>query len=51
MAPQLEPCLLLFDFDEWIKSAKLICNMRYDRFLELAGHIEHCTDGKDEFII
>ena len=22
--------------------------MGYDRFMEIAGHIEHCTDGKDE---
>ena len=48
MAPQLEPYLPLCDFDEWIQSAKRICNMGYDRFIDLAGHIEHCTDGKDE---
>ena len=48
MAPQLEPYLPLCDFDEWIESAERICNMGYDRFMDLAGHIEHCTDGKDE---
>ena len=48
MAPQLEPYLPLCDFDEWIQSAERICNMGYDRFMEIAGHIEHCTDGKDE---
>ena len=48
MAPQLEPLLPLCDFDEWIQSAGRICNMGYDRFMDLAGHIEHCTDGKDE---
>ena len=48
MAPQLEPYLPLCDFDEWIQGAERICNMGYDRFMDLAGHIEHCTDGKDE---
>ena len=48
MAPQLEPYLPLCDFDEWIQSAERICNMGYDRFMDLASHIEHCTDGKDE---
>ena len=48
MVPQLEPYLPLCDFDEWIQSAERICNMGYDRFMDLAGHIEHCTDGKDE---
>ena len=48
MAPQLEPHLPLCDFAEWIQSAERICNMGYDRFMEIAGHIEHCTDGKDE---
>ena len=48
MAPQLEPYLPLCDFDEWIQSAERICNMGYDRFMKIAGHIEHCTDGKDE---
>ena len=48
MAPQLEPYLPLCDFDEWIQSAERICNMGFDRFMDLAGHIEHCTDGKDE---
>ena len=48
MAPQLEPYLPLCDFDEWIQSAERICNMGYDRFMDLAGHTEHCTDGKDE---
>ena len=48
MAPQLEPYLPLCDFDEWIQSAERICNMGYDRFMDLAGDIEHCTDGKDE---
>ena len=47
MAPQLEPYLSLCDFDEWIQSAERICNMRYDRFMDLAGHIEHCTDEKE----
>ena len=48
MAPQLEPHLPLCDFGEWIQSAERICNMEYDRFMDLASHIEHCTDGKDE---
>ena len=48
IAPQLEPYLPLCDLDEWIQSAERICNMGYDRFMDLAGHIEHCTDGKDE---
>ena len=48
MAPQLEPYLPFCDFGEWIQSAERICNMGYDRFMDLAGHIEHCTDGKDE---
>ena len=48
IAPQLEPYLPLCDFDEWIQSAERICNMGYDRFMDLAGHIEHCTDGKDQ---
>ena len=48
MAPQLEPYLPLCDLDEWIQSAERICNMGYDRFMDLAGHIDHCTDGKDE---
>ena len=48
VAPQLKPLLPLCDFDEWIQSAERICNMGYDRFMDLAGHIEHCTDGKDE---
>ena len=48
IAPQLEPYLPLCDFAEWIQSAKRICNMGYDRFMEIASHIEHCTDGKDE---
>ena len=48
IAPQLEPILPLCDFDEWIQSAERICNMGYDRFMDIAGHIEHCTDGKDE---
>ena len=48
MAPQVKPHLPLCDFDEWIESAERICNMGYDRMMDLAGHIEHCTDGKDE---
>ena len=48
MAPQLEPYLPFCDFDEWIQSAERICNIGYDRFMDLAGHIDHCTDGKDE---
>ena len=48
ITPQLEPYLPLCDFDGWIQSAERICNMGYDRFMDLAGHIEHCTDGKDE---
>ena len=48
VAPQLKPYLPLCDFDEWIRSAERICNMGYDRMMDLAGHIEHCTDGKDE---
>ena len=48
VAPQLKPHLPLCDFDEWIQSAGSICNMGYDRMMDLAGHIEHCTDGKDE---
>ena len=48
IAPQLEPYLPLCDFDEWIQSAERICNLGYDRFRDLAGHIENCTDGKDE---
>ena len=48
MAPQLEPHLPLCDFDEWIQSAERICNMGYDRMMEIAPHIYHCTDGKDE---
>ena len=48
VAPQLKPLLPLCDFGEWIKSAERICNMGYDRMMDLAGHIEHCTDGKDE---
>ena len=48
MAPQLEPYLPLCDFAEWIQSAERICHMIYDRFIDLADHIEHCTDGKDE---
>ena len=48
VAPQLEPHLPLCDFDEWIESAQRICNIGYDRMMDLAGHIEHCTDGKDE---
>ena len=48
IAPQLEPYLPLCDFDEWIQSAERICNMGYDRFMDIASHIEHCTDGKDE---
>ena len=48
VAPQLKPYLPLCDFDEWIESAERICNMGYDRMMDLAGHIEHCTDGKDE---
>ena len=48
IAPQLEPYLPLCDFAEWIQSAERICNIGYDRFMEVAGHIEHCTDGKDE---
>ena len=50
MAPQLEPYLPLCDFDEWIQSAERICNMGYDRFMDLAGHIKHCTGGKDELL-
>ena len=48
VAPQLKPYLPLCDIDEWIESAERICNMGYDRMMDLAGHIEHCTDGKDE---
>ena len=48
LAPQLEPYLPLCDFADWIQSAERICNMGYDRFMDLAAHIEHCTDGKDE---
>ena len=48
VAPQLKPYLPLCDLDEWIESAERICNMGYDRMMDLAGHIEHCTDGKDE---
>ena len=48
IAPQLEPYLPMCDFDEWIQSAERICNMGYDRFMDITGHIEHCTDGKDE---
>ena len=48
VAPKLKPYLPLCDFDEWIESAERICNMGYDRMMDLAGHIEHCTDGKDE---
>ena len=48
MVPQLELYLPLCDFDEWIQSVERICNMGYDRFMDLAGHIDHCTDGKDE---
>ena len=48
IAPLLKPHLPLCDLDEWIESAERICNMGYDRMMDLAGHIEHCTDGKDE---
>ena len=48
VAPQLKPHLPFCDFAEWIESAKRICNMGYDRMMDLAGHIYHCTDGKDE---
>ena len=48
VAPQLKPYLPLCDLDEWIESAERICNMGYDRMMDLAGHIYHCTDGKDE---
>ena len=48
VAPQLKPYLPLCDLAEWIESAERICNMGYDRMMDLAGHIEHCTDGKDE---
>ena len=48
VAPQLKPRLPLCFLDEWIESAERICNMGYDRMMDLAGHIEHCTDGKDE---
>ena len=48
MSPQLEPHLPLCDFGEFIQSAERICNMGYDRFMEIAGHIDHCTDGRDE---
>ena len=48
VAPQLKPLLPLCDLNEWIESAERICNMGYDRMMDLAGHIEHCTDGKDE---
>ena len=48
IAPQLEPHLPLCDFAEWIQSAKRICNMEYDKFMDMAGHMYHCTDGKDE---
>ena len=46
--PQLEPYLHLCDLGEWMQSAECICNMGYDRMMDLAGHIGHCTDGKDE---
>ena len=42
------PYLPLCNFDEWIQSAKHICNMGYDRFMDISAHIEHCTDGKDQ---
>ena len=48
MAPQLEPYLPLCDLDDWLQSAERICNMGYDRLMEVAGHIKQCTDGKDE---
>ena len=48
VAPQLNPHLPFGDLDEWIESAERICNMGYERMMDLAGHIEHCTDGKDE---
>ena len=48
VAPQLKPLLPLCDLDEWIESAERICNMGYERMMDLAGHIYHCTDGKDE---
>ena len=48
VAPHLKPHLPLCDLGEWIQSAERICNMGYDRMMEMAGHIEHCTDGKDE---
>ena len=48
MAPVLEPYLPLCDLGEWIQSAERICNMGYERMMDIASHIEHCTDGKDE---
>ena len=48
IAPQLEPHLPLCDLAEWVQSAERICHLGYDKFMEIAGHIEHCTDGKDE---
>ena len=42
------PYLPLCNFDEWIQSAERICNMGYDRFMDISAHIEHCTDGKDQ---
>ena len=48
IAPQLKPILPLCDLGEWIQSAERICNMGYDRMMDIASHIEHCTDGKDE---
>ena len=48
MAPMLEPYLPLCDLGEWIQSAERICNMGYDRMMDIAPHIYNCTDGKDE---
>ena len=48
MAPQLEPHLPLCDLGKWMESAERICNMGYDTMMDIASHIEHCTDGKDE---
>ena len=46
--PEVTPHLPICDFGDWVRSAARICNMGYDRFMDMASHIARCTKDQDE---
>ena len=46
--PQVTPFLPFCNFDKWISSARRICNLGYQRFMDMSSHIARCTNDQDE---